>query len=58
MTETHRLIDLAQIVSRLTGAEIDFVHNPRKEAARERPAASTTASSSTSASTRSRSRRA
>jgi UDP-sulfoquinovose synthase len=33
MTETHRLIDLAQIVSRLTGAEIDFVENPRNEAA-------------------------
>jgi UDP-sulfoquinovose synthase len=33
MTETHRLIDLAEIVSRLTGAEIDFVENPRNEAA-------------------------
>ncbi|MDQ4041112.1 MAG: NAD-dependent epimerase/dehydratase family protein [Actinomycetota bacterium] len=33
MTETHRLIDLAQLVSRLTGAEIDFVENPRVEAA-------------------------
>jgi UDP-sulfoquinovose synthase len=32
MTETHRLIDLAQLVSRLTGAEIDFVENPRNEA--------------------------
>ncbi len=32
MTETHRLIDLAKLVSRLTGAEIDFVENPRKEA--------------------------
>ena len=33
MTETHRLIDLAELVSRLTGAEIEFVENPRKEAA-------------------------
>jgi len=33
MTETHRLIELARLVSRLTGAEIDFVENPRKEAA-------------------------
>jgi UDP-sulfoquinovose synthase len=33
MTETHRLIDLAEIVSGLTGAEIDFVENPRNEAA-------------------------
>ena len=33
MTETHRLIDLAQLVSRLTGAEIDHVENPRNEAA-------------------------
>jgi UDP-sulfoquinovose synthase len=32
MTETHRLIDLARLVSRLTGAEIDFVANPRNEA--------------------------
>jgi UDP-sulfoquinovose synthase len=33
MTEAHRLLDLARIVSRLTGAEIDFVENPRNEAA-------------------------
>jgi UDP-sulfoquinovose synthase len=33
MTETHRLIDLAELVSRLTGAEVDFVENPRNEAA-------------------------
>ena len=33
MTEAHRLIDLAELVSSLTGAEIDFVENPRKEAA-------------------------
>jgi UDP-sulfoquinovose synthase len=32
MTEAHRLIDLAELVSSLTGAEIDFVENPRKEA--------------------------
>ncbi|MDX6326658.1 MAG: UDP-sulfoquinovose synthase, partial [Nocardioidaceae bacterium] len=32
MTETHRLIDLAALVSRLTGAEIDHVENPRNEA--------------------------
>jgi UDP-sulfoquinovose synthase len=33
MTETHRLIDLAELVARITGAEIDFVENPRNEAA-------------------------
>jgi UDP-sulfoquinovose synthase len=33
MTETHRLIDLAKLVSRLTGAELAFVDNPRREAA-------------------------
>ncbi|MEA2170568.1 MAG: UDP-sulfoquinovose synthase [Solirubrobacteraceae bacterium] len=32
MTEVHRVIDLAGIVSRKTGAEIDLVSNPRKEA--------------------------
>jgi UDP-sulfoquinovose synthase len=32
MTEVHRVIDLAEIVARLTGAEIDLVPNPRKEA--------------------------
>jgi UDP-sulfoquinovose synthase len=32
MTEAHRLIDLAQLVSRITGVEIDFVDNPRNEA--------------------------
>ena len=32
MTEVHRVIDLAQLVSRLTGAEVDLVGNPRKEA--------------------------
>jgi UDP-sulfoquinovose synthase len=33
MTESHRVADLAKLVSRLTGAEIDFVENPRNEAA-------------------------
>jgi UDP-sulfoquinovose synthase len=33
MTETHRVRDLAKLVSDMTGAEIDFVENPRKEAA-------------------------
>jgi UDP-sulfoquinovose synthase len=31
MTEAHRLIDLANLVARLTGAQIDFVGNPRNE---------------------------
>jgi UDP-sulfoquinovose synthase len=31
MTETHRVRDLAKLVSELTGAEIDYVDNPRKE---------------------------
>ena len=33
MTETHRVRDLAKLVAGLTGAEIDYVDNPRKEAA-------------------------
>jgi UDP-sulfoquinovose synthase len=33
MTEAFRVIDLAELVSRLTGADIDLVDNPRKEAA-------------------------
>lgn len=33
MTETHRLIDLAKRISELTGAEYQFVDNPRNEAA-------------------------
>lgn len=33
MTETHRLIELAKMVSEMTGAEIAHVDNPRKEAA-------------------------
>jgi len=32
MTETHRLRDLAQLVSKLTGAPIDHLPNPRNEA--------------------------
>jgi UDP-sulfoquinovose synthase len=32
MTEVHRLIDLAEMIGEMTGAEIDFVDNPRKEA--------------------------
>jgi UDP-sulfoquinovose synthase len=32
MTETHRVIELAELVSELTGAAIDRVDNPRKEA--------------------------
>ena len=31
MTETHRVIDLAKLVSSITGAEIAFLPNPRKE---------------------------
>jgi len=31
MTETHRVRDLAQLVSKLTGAPIDYVDNPRNE---------------------------
>jgi UDP-sulfoquinovose synthase len=33
MTECHRVVDLAKLVATLTGAEIDYVDNPRKEAA-------------------------
>jgi UDP-sulfoquinovose synthase len=33
MTETHRLRDLAELVSGITGAPIDYVDNPRNEAA-------------------------
>ena len=31
MTETHRVRDLAKLISDKTGAEIEFVNNPRKE---------------------------
>ncbi|MCL2465191.1 MAG: NAD-dependent epimerase/dehydratase family protein [Micrococcales bacterium] len=33
MTETHRVRDLAELVARMTGAEIAYVDNPRNEAA-------------------------
>jgi len=33
MTETHRVVELARMISELTGVEIDYVENPRKEAA-------------------------
>lgn len=33
MTETHRVRDLAELVSRLTGADVAYLPNPRKEAA-------------------------
>ncbi|NJM36303.1 MAG: NAD-dependent epimerase/dehydratase family protein [Rhodomicrobium sp.] len=33
MTETHRVRDLAKMVGEMTGAEIAYVPNPRKEAA-------------------------
>jgi UDP-sulfoquinovose synthase len=33
MTECHRLIDLANMISKKTGAEIEFLENPRKEKA-------------------------
>jgi UDP-sulfoquinovose synthase len=33
MTETHRVRDLAELVSQITGAEIAHLENPRKEAA-------------------------
>nr|AHN97900.1 UDP-sulfoquinovose synthase [uncultured bacterium lac146] len=32
MTETHRVRDLAELVSRLTGARIEYLPNPRNEA--------------------------
>ena len=32
MTETHRVVSLAELVAELTGAEIQFLDNPRKEA--------------------------
>jgi UDP-sulfoquinovose synthase len=32
MTEAHRVLDLAKMVARLTGVEIDYVDNPRNEA--------------------------
>ena len=32
MTETHRVRDLAELISELTGARIDYIKNPRNEA--------------------------
>ncbi|MFN4288268.1 MAG: NAD-dependent epimerase/dehydratase family protein [Brevundimonas sp.] len=32
MTESHRVRDLAQMISRMTGADVNFVPNPRLEA--------------------------
>jgi len=32
MTESHRVRDLAQLIARITGAEVSFVSNPRNEA--------------------------
>ncbi|MCI5045007.1 MAG: NAD-dependent epimerase/dehydratase family protein [Aquisalinus sp.] len=32
MTETHRVRDLAKMISEMTGAEISYIDNPRKEA--------------------------
>jgi len=32
MTETHRVRDLAKLVSDLTGTKIEYLKNPRKEA--------------------------
>lgn len=33
MTETHRVRDLAQMIANITGAEIQYLENPRNEAA-------------------------
>ncbi|QCU76818.1 NAD-dependent epimerase/dehydratase family protein [Citricoccus sp. SGAir0253] len=33
MTETHRVRDLAELVARITGAEVEMVPNPRNESA-------------------------
>ena len=33
MTETHRVRDLAKMISEMTGAEVAYLDNPRKEAA-------------------------
>jgi len=32
VTETHKVLDLAHMVSRLSGVEVSFIENPRKEA--------------------------
>jgi len=31
MTETHRVRDLAELIGKLTGAEVAYVPNPRRE---------------------------
>ena len=31
MTETHKVIDLAKMISKYTGAKIEFIKNPRNE---------------------------
>jgi hypothetical protein len=54
MTETHRVRELAAKVAALTGAEVAYLPNPRKEAPRTTSTSATTASS-TSASSRRRS---
>ena len=33
MTETHRVRDLAEMIAGMTGAQVSYVDNPRKEAA-------------------------
>ncbi len=33
MTEVHRVVDLAKLVASMTGADVDYLENPRKEAA-------------------------
>ena len=33
MTETHRVADLARLIAEMTGASIQHMKNPRKEAA-------------------------
>jgi UDP-sulfoquinovose synthase len=32
MTETHRVLDLAKLISDITGADIAYLPNPRREA--------------------------
>jgi UDP-sulfoquinovose synthase len=34
LTETHRLIDLAELICGMTGASIEYLPNPRNEAER------------------------
>jgi UDP-sulfoquinovose synthase len=44
ITETHRVADLAKIVSEITGAEIANLPNPRREATRTTWSCSTSSS--------------